>query len=215
MRILLSILFIGAAISAQAQSDADYYPDARKKNENFLKVRDKDMRGHIATFALAGIDERMGKEPLRNVVPPVAYGNDYISFEGHNVKVIIRSGKFEPEKHKLTYYNEKFLIKIDNKPYYGNYTQVPGNSIASITVLVGKDTVAIPATAYQDLHSPGFAYRDGAGTIRTHNRVYLSPDGKNIYIYMLNDEAKGKYEVTWIIQDKKYLQRVIDTGLMQ
>lgn len=215
MRILLSILFIGAALFAQAQSDADYYPDARKKNENFLKVRDKDMRGHIATFALAGIDERMGKEPLRNVVPPVAYGNDYISFEGHDVKVIVRSAKFEPEKHKLTYYNEKHLIKIDNKPYYGNYTQVPGTSIASITVLVGKDTVAIPAVAYQDLHSPGFAYRDGGGTIRTHNRVYLSPDGKNIYIYMLNDEAKGKYEVTWIIQDKKYLQRVIDTGLLQ
>jgi hypothetical protein len=32
---------------------------------------------------------------------------------------------------------------------------------------------------------------------------------------MLNDEVKGKYEVTWIIQDKKYLQRVVDTGLMQ
>ena len=215
MRVILSVLFIGAALAVQAQAVDDYYPDARKKNDNFIKVRDKDMRAQIATFALAGIDERMGKEPLRNVVPPVAYGNDYISFEGMDVKVIIKSGKFEPEKHKLTYYNEKFLVKIDNKPYYGNYTQVPGTSIASITVLVGKDTVAIPPAAYQDLYSPGFAYRDGGGTIRTHNRVYLSPDKRNIYIYMLNDEVKGKYEVTWVIQDKKYLQRVIDTGLLQ
>jgi hypothetical protein len=215
MRIPLAILLLGAALVSQAQSADDYYPDARKKNENFVKLRDKDMRAHIATFALAGIDERLGKEPLRTQVPAVAYGSDYISFEGNNIKVIIRSKPFEPDKHKLTYYNEKFLVKIDNKPYYGNYTQVPTTSIASVRVVVGGDTVEIPPAAYEDLHSPVFAYRDAGGTIRTHNRVYLSPDGRNIYIYMLNDEVKGKYEVTWIIQDKKYLQRVVDTGLMQ
>ncbi len=213
MRILFCTLLLCAAGLTQAQDD-NYYPDARKKNENFIKLKDKAMRGHLATFAIAGIDERIGKEPLRTVIPPTGYGSDYISFEGNDIKVIIRSGKFEPEKHKLTYYNEKFLVKIDNKPYYGNYSQVPTSTIASITVLVGKDTVAIPPAAYQDLYSPSFAYRDGSGTIRTHNRVSVSPDGRNIYIYMLNDEAKGKYEVTWIIQDKKYLQRVIDTGLM-
>lgn len=214
MKILFSLMLIFAAGLVQAQED-NYYPDARKKNENFIKIRDKDMRGHVATFAIAGIDERIGKEPLRTVIPPVSYGNDYISFEGKDIKVVIRSGQFESEKHKLTYYNEKFLVKIDNKPYYGNYTQVPSTSIAAITVLVGKDTVAIPPAAFSDLYSPAFAYRDGSGTLRTHNRVSVSPDGRNIYIYMLNDEVKGKYEVTWIIQDKKYLQRVVDTGLMQ
>lgn len=207
------MLFIAVSLITRAQDNP--YPDSRRKNENFLKLRDKDMRGHLATFAIAGIDERLGKEPLRTVIPPVAYGNDYISFEGNDIKVIIRSGQFEPEKHKLSYYDEKYLVKIDNKPYYGNYSQVPSTTIAGITVLVGKDTVAIPAAAYADLYSPSFAYRDGSGTIRTHNRVSLSPDGRNIYIYMLNDEVKGKYEVTWIIQDKKYLQRVVDTGLLQ
>ena len=214
MRILFCLLFICAAGYTQAQDD-DYYPDARKKNENFTKIRDKDMRAQISTFALAGIDERLGKEPLRTVIPPVAYGNDYISFEGNNIKVIIKSGKFEPGKHKLSYYNEKFLVKIDNKAYYGNYSKMPTTSIASVTVLVDNDTIPIPVTAYSDLYSPSFIYRDGSGTIRTHNRVSVSPDGRNIYIYMLNDEAKGKYEVTWIIQDKKYLQRVVDTGLLQ
>lgn len=214
MRILFCLLFIGAVCHTQAQDD-NYYPDARKKNENFTKIRDKVVRGHVATFAIAGIDERIGKEPLRTVIPPTGYGSDYISFEGNDIKVIIKSGRFDPEKHKLTYYNEKFLVKIDNKPYYGNYSQLPTTNISSITVLIGKDTVAIPPGAYSDLYSPTFAYRDGSGTVRTHNRVSVSPDGRNIYIYMLNDEVKGKYEVTWIIQDKKYLQRVVDTGLMQ
>jgi hypothetical protein len=29
---------------------------------------------------------------------------------------------------------------------------------------------------------------------------------------MLNSSGKGGYEVTWIIEDKKYLRRVIDYG---
>lgn len=205
---------MAATLGTRAQFNE--YPDSRKKNENFLKLRDKDMRGHISTFAIAGIDERIGREALRREIPPVSYGNDYISFEGSDIKVIIKSGTFEPEKHKITYYDEKkYVTKIDNKPFYGNYPQLPGTAIASITVLVGKDTVAIPVAAFSDLYQPVFAYRDGSGTIRTHNRVYLSPDGRNIYIYMLNDEVKGKYEVTWIIQDKKYLQRIVDSGLLQ
>ena len=213
MRTLLFFLLLSVTAVAHAQDEP--YPDSRKKTENFVKVRDKDMRGQISTFAIAGIDERLGKDPLKTVIPPVGYGNDYINFEGNGIKVTIRSDRFIPEKHKLTYYDEKYLVKIDNKPYYGSYSQVPATYISSITVLVGKDTVAIPPTAFFDLYSPSFAYRDGSGTIRTHNRVYLSPDGRNIYIYMLNDETKGKYEVTWIIQDKKYLQRVIDTGLLK
>jgi hypothetical protein len=213
MRILLFILFFAAASVTRAQDDL--YPDSRKKTENFSKMRDKPMRAQISTFAIAGIDERLTQEPLRTQVPPVGYSSDQITFEGHDIKVIIKAGTFVPEKHKLTYYDEKYLIKIDNKPYYGNYSQLPTTSIESVTVLVGKDTVAIPAAAYADLYSPVFAHRDGAGTVRTHNRVFLSPDGRNIYIYMLNDEVKGKYEVTWIIQDKKYLQRVVDSGLLK
>src|SRR5688572_18513960 len=101
MRTLICILLLAVAPFLRAQDDV---PDSRKKNENFLKLRDKDMRGHIATFAIAGIDERIGKEPLRIIIPPVGYGNDYISFEGNDVKVTIKSGTFEPEKHKLGYY---------------------------------------------------------------------------------------------------------------
>ncbi len=39
MRIPLAILLIGAALVSRAQSADDYYPDARKKNENFVKLR--------------------------------------------------------------------------------------------------------------------------------------------------------------------------------
>jgi hypothetical protein len=45
--------------------------------------------------------------------------------------------------------------------------------------------------------------------------VYRSADGKRIYIYMLKRETGGSYEVTWVIQDKKYLRRIIDFGFLK
>jgi hypothetical protein len=65
-----------------------------------------------------------------------------------------------------------------------------------------------------DLYSPEFTYSDG-GTTKTRCGVYFSKDERTMYIYMLNKEAIGKYEVTWVIQDKKYLFRVVDSGIMR
>ncbi len=60
-----------------------------------------------------------------------------------------------------------------------------------------------------------FTYNDDQGTVRTYNGVYLGGDKRTIYIYMLNRESIGSYEVTWIIQDKKYLRRVVDSGILK
>lgn len=214
MKALIVGLLVIAAIPSFAQDEEDY-PDNRKKNENFSKLPKDNVRNDVATFAFAGLDERLGKEPLKISVPPVKNGGNYITFEGNGLKVHITAGLFDPSKHKLGYYDNKYLIKIDNKPYYGDYGAIPKYTIESITVTLGKDTIGIPAAAYADLYSPDFAYTDGKGVARTHNAVYFSNDGHNIYIYMLNQELKGKYEVTWVIQDKKYVRRVVDSGLLK
>jgi hypothetical protein len=213
MRIVLCLFLVCSCVMSMAQD----FPDTRinNKKEAFLRMAEKDIRGDISTFTIAGIDERIGKEPLKKVIPPVNFGTNYITFEGNNVKVTIKASPFEPSKHKLLYYDKKYLTKIDGKIYYGEYGSVPRYGIESITVTVDKDTVAIPAIAFADLYSPAFTYRDAGGTVRTHNGVYLSNNGHNIYIYMLNPETRGNYEVTWVIQDKKFLRRVVDTGLLQ
>jgi hypothetical protein len=211
MRITISFLLLGLGMTSLAQDDI--YPDNRNKKESFLKVKDQAIRADLATFTITGIVDRIGKDPLKKM-PPVNYGPNFLAFEDKGYKVTITAGKFEPEKHKLAYYDEKHLIKIDNKPYYGNYGQVPVTTIASVTAIIDKDTVAIPATALFDLYSPVFTYSEG-GTTKTHCGVYFSKDSRTMYIYMLNKETIGNYEVTWVIQDKKYLYRVVDSGILR
>jgi hypothetical protein len=82
-------------------------------------------------------------------------------------------------------------------------------------VLIDKDTIPIPVTAYTDLCNVSFTYRDNSGTERSNNGVYLSKDDRKVYIYLLNKDGKGGYEVTWVIQDKKFLRRVLDYGVIK
>ncbi|HEX9512726.1 MAG TPA: hypothetical protein VF939_19675 [Puia sp.] len=210
MRILLILLLISTTVSSRAQ-DLDF-PDYRNKKDNFIKISDKDVRADQASFALAGVDESIGKAQLKTV-PIKDYGPNFMTFENENIQVTIRTGVFFPTKHKLMF-SEKHLVKIDGKPYYGgNYGEQPHTTIEAVTVIVGKDTVPVPATAFFDLYDPKFSFNQ-SGSTRTRNAVYLSNDKHTFYIYMLNVDNGGS-EFTWVIRDKQYLRRVVDYGFLK
>ncbi len=203
--ILVPFLFQPQRLFAQEM------PDYRTKKESLLKLREKDIRSDIAIFSLTGIVERTGRPPLQGI-PPKGYNDKQLNFEGNNVRVTVIKDFFDPEKHKLAY-EEKYVAKIDKKPFYGSLGSVPQTSITGITMLIGTDTVAIPPAAYADLHNPAFFYRDASGGTKSLNGLYFSPDGRKIYIYLLSRNGSNSYEVTWIIQDKVYLKRVLDYDL--
>ena len=222
MRLLFCLLLaVGGPLSCLAQ-DLDF-PDYRSKKDNFSKIREQDIRADIASFALAALDESIGKAQLKSL-PVKDYGTNFIIYEGpgigpgnpptvgDNIQVTIRTGPFFPTKHKMMI-SEKHLLRIDNKPYYGGvYGEQPHTTIEAVTVLVGKDTVAIPATAFFDLYDPKFSFNQ-SGATRTRNGVFLSNDKHTLYIYMLNID-NGGCEYTWVIRDKQYLRRIVDFGFL-
>lgn len=205
---LLAFLFCAAP--AFAQND---FPDYRSKREMFTRIPEKDIRSHLSTFTMAGIDEGVGKLPLKTL-PVTEVGPNHLTFSGNNIQVTLSTQPFDGTKHKLGYYDSKHLVKIDNKPFFGDYGKVPKLQVEKLTVTIDRDTVAIPRAAWFDLYNP-ILYVNEGGVQKTNNKVLLSPDGRKLYIYMLKEEAGGSYEVTWIIQDKKYLKRVIDFGFLK
>ncbi len=207
--ILLAVLFCtNGKVYAQKNYD---YQDTRKKNESFTRLQPRDVRSDVATFTLSGISESVGALPLEKINYN-NFGNDFMDFEGAGIKVSISTTPFDSSKHKLQF-DEKYLIKIDKRPYYGNYGSIPKTTISNITITVNGDTVKIPELAYNDLHNINFDYNN-KGVKRTTNGVFRSKDGHRIYIYLFSKDNTGSYEVTWIIQDKKYLRRVFDYGFM-
>ncbi len=205
--IFLCLLY---GFSCSAQRDYDYQ-DTRKKNESFARFPKNEIRADLATFTLSGIDEAVGKEELQKI-PFTTFGSDFMNFAGDNIKASIKLSPFDKSKHKLDY-DEKYLIRIDRKTYYGDYGNVPRTYISSITLIVGPDTVLIPPAAYADIYNLNLTYTDN-GTLRSRNGIYKSKDGTRIYLYIFCKSNSGSYEVTWIIQNKIYLRRVLDYGFM-
>lgn len=210
MKTFFISLCIFFCFSGSAQRYYDYQ-DTRKKNESFAKLPKTEIRVDLATFTLSGIDEAVGKEELRKI-PFINFGVDYMNFEGDDIKASIKLSPFDAGKHKLDY-DEKYLIRIDRKTYYGGYGNIPKTCISKIIVTVGSDSVTIPAAAWSDLYNLNLTYAD-KGTLRSRNGIYKSKDGHRIYIYLFCKDATGSYEVTWLIQDKKYFRRVLDYGFM-
>ncbi len=205
---VIIIVLISGFCNAQKNYD---FTDTRKKNESFAKVQQKDIRADVATFTLAGVNESIGKESLKKI-PFTSFSPDSMQFIGDNIKATVKIARFDPAKHKLDY-DEKYLIKIDKKPYYGGYGSLPKTYLGSVSVIIENDTVVIPPSVYADLYNFKLTYTD-KGTKRTANGIYRSKDGHKIYLYLLCKDNTGSYEVTWVIQDKKYLRRVLDYGFM-
>jgi len=212
MKIIFLVFLSVIGVNAFAQERE--FPDYRSKKDNFMRIQEKDIRNDLASFAFGGMDESIGKGKLPTI-PATKYGPDFISFNGGDIHVTIKSGAFDESAHKYTYYNKEHLVKIDSKPFYGSYDELPETTIQSVVVIVNKDTVPIPVTAYNDLFNPEFTYTDKGGVVKSYNAVYLSPDKKTFYIYMLNRKPKANYEVTWVIRDKQYMRRVVDFGFLK
>lgn len=211
MRFTLIIALFCLIHIGNAQDDV---PDYRKKWESFSKVPEKEIRRDLAAFTYGGVDESMGKLPLR-AMPALGLKGNAMKFSEGNSEVIIETGTFDPSKHKLFYSDieKKHLQKIDGKGFYGDYGTMPKTTISAVTMILEKDTIKIPEVAFKDIYNPRFVYKDKTGIERTLSGVYYSPDKRTMYIHFVNREALDKHEVTWIIRDKKYLKRVVDFDL--
>ncbi|MEO9144123.1 MAG: hypothetical protein ABI237_01075 [Ginsengibacter sp.] len=204
-------LILAVCYSSFCTAQNDDLPDARRKTESFERFRIPPIRADIATFALSGISESVGALPLKKI-SYTSLTNDSIVFEGNGIKAKVKIAAFIPAKHKLSL-DEKFLVRIDRRPYYGNYGNTPRTYISEVSVIIGGDTVTIPPLAYSDLFNLNFTYID-KGAERTTDAVYISKDGTRVYLYLFCKDNTGSYEVTWIIQNKRYLRRVLDYGFM-
>jgi hypothetical protein len=209
MRIILSIIFCSIIHFSFAQDDD--IPDYRSKRDNFLKMQEKDIRADLSQFTFGGIGESLTKHRL-DTLPLIGAQNDAIIFSGDTASVQITTGSFDPTKHKVTWYDDKYAVKLDNHAFWGTENTVPKHTITSVVAIIGLDTVVVPPAAFVDLYQPHLFYIDAKGNKKTYCNVYMSADRRRYYIYMVNGDGAGRYEVTWVIQDKHYLRRVIDWG---
>lgn len=194
-------------------------PYTKGDDESFIKLLDGVLKREIASFNIASSFEtktdsfpktKMNEIPLLNCTDSSA------TFSKGGIMVEIYSAKFDTTGHKLSYDHSQrpFLTLIDNKSFWGTDGGVPKERIKSVIFTHEKYQITLPETAVAGLYEPNFCTKDQqTRKLKTiHCKVFRSDDKRRVYIYMVNSDGAGGYEVTWVIQDSKYYIRVVDYG---
>ena len=200
--------------SCPAQS-ADEWA-GQKLNDSFTTLTDTRLRREIAMFASApSFEKEFEKAPKLelNEIPLKNCADNSVEFLGEGVNVVIEKMPFDTTGHQLGY-TDHFLNLIDGKLFWGTDGGVPREKLKSIVVRLGNLKETLSAKAMDGIFEPNLCYKDRKTKVFVHAypKIFRSNDGKRVYIYMVNSDGAGGYEVTWIFQNGKYLRRVVDYG---
>lgn len=154
--------------------------------ESFSNLTDREIKVELAEFI-----KITNKINVRNTlinIPLEKCYDDYAYFEKGNLwasDLIIRIKSNKVGKNE-------FLKQV----FYIHY----------------KAGFALPDSAIIDIANPILCteYSKKGKPIASCCKVFQSNDKRRVYIYLIFEQFGKKHEVTWIIQNNKYLRRVID-----
>jgi len=210
MKLLVLIFaFSFILINAKPQFDSDLYREKWSKK----KIQNPIFKKELKLFMGETIFVDFSKQNLLDEIPVTSHTNSSMTLNNNDLTIKIEIDTFIAINHKLKYSktDNNVLIMIDGRIFWGTDGGIPRKIIKSVMCQIGNKKIAIPFKDFCDLYEPNImSHPNYYKKMEYHCKVYLSKDKKRIYIYMMNGDGAGSYEVTWIIQNKKYKRRVID-----
>lgn len=145
------------------------------------------------------------------------YTDTSLELRHNNTKIKIFRRAFDTSGVHMTVMNgggyKNYLAYIRNKPFWGTDGGFPKTCLQKVSVNFGDCKVAVPDSAITDLFEPNLCYYSGSmKNPYCLTSAYYSQDKSRLYIYMLNGDGAGGYEVTFVFENKRYIRRVVDYG---
>jgi hypothetical protein len=145
------------------------------------------------------------------IIPAKERSNEKVTFQKDSIKITMTKVPFIPKNNKLRYspgdekkHIESILIKINEKKIWGTDGDLPGNQYGQISVEWGNNKFNLPKKSYDDLFEPNL--------LIGYTHVSFDKSNNRLYIFASNSNAAGSYDVVWIIENRKYIGRVISQG---
>ncbi|MGX5817514.1 hypothetical protein ACWKWU_04915 [Chitinophaga lutea] len=185
------ILLCFAALPAGAQDD---------HRDSFSRIKDHTIKRELASFvATAELEGDVKPLKVRNGPSVNCKKGALLQLDSFQVQIGHR--KFDPTKHQITR-KDNLVQTIDGEHVWGRDGDLPMFHVSGLVVKNGDQAVRIPASALEALYEPNFCSA----------AIYSSGDGKRMYVYMMNGDGAGGYEVAWIFVNRKYFGRMVDYG---
>ena len=167
-------------------------PVAQKQSQEHLRdLQNDQIRNEVALFTINGSSIRDSSSVSKiklTEIPLKRCSDKYLHFEKGNL------------------YAAEIIINITAN----EEAQQPG--IKKIMYIHYKYGFSLPDSAIADITNPKFCekFTSKGKPLASNCKVFQSADKRRLYIYMLNGEGTSSYEVTWVVQNSKYLTRIVD-----
>ena len=121
-------------------------------------------------------------------------------FENKNITVEVTTKDFIEPEHTYKLDNNGYIELIDNKIPWGIDGGLPRTEYKEIIIQINGKSVAMPIEALHNLYEP---------SLRSTS-VYYDADKDSLYIVATNSDGAGGYAAVFIIENKKYKERVLE-----
>jgi len=195
------------------------------EQQSFSSLTDSVIISEISSFSIIGCTQtKQKKYPpiILKEIPLKFCTKNEIYFSSGSTYICLFPSKFESSGHKLLFDGQdgKTLNKIDDRPFWGT-TDIPKRKMDSFSVVLHEHfLIQFPDSAFYGIYEPNFCeFNDSSRRKRDKKRYghFISPyykiyksKSRHIYIYMLGGEGINTYEVIWIMENERYLTRIVD-----
>lgn len=135
----------------------------------------------------------------------VSEKNQTETFEKGDLKIEIAIEPFKRDGRVLTYKEfeegQRYLVEIDDLPFWGTDGGIPTSQYRKITVRTGEQTASVPKEALRDLFNPGL--------YPGNTTVALNPNDDAIYITSFNSDGAGGYVAGFVFQGGTFKSRAV------
>jgi hypothetical protein len=140
-------------------------------------------------------------ESLNDIIKNRQLSNGILILKNDSITFNIMARQFISAQHHIQRDDDGWVEKIDGKQPRGVDGGLPKIGIKSLSLVINSNIIEIPKEDYADLYEPNLRSL----------KLYTDKRGV-IYIYMpSNSDGAGGYDAIWIIKEKKYLKRYVDS----
>ena len=200
--VLCFLLLIAPNIRSQDEPAlTDLHGDKDSKKHIKDKIILRELHEFYPSYDFDNDKEKVPSRKKITFVPLVSKTQASVTLRKDSLSIVIESKSFDKKKHKFGYdkHYKDFLQTVDGRPIYGTDGTMPTQAI-TLTIKNGISRIPLPRPAYNDLFQPNLETA----------KAFLSIDGRRLYVYMMNSDGAGSYEIVWIFKDGKYLRRVVE-----
>lgn len=219
MRKILFLFIVIHSYSVQAQfglvMDNDGFANIREEKSATSKILQKIKSGTVLS-----IDQEENKsnwfiveyEPESNGyifhdrikkvedylnINPVTLTENSVNFETSDLKVIIKTKKFNKNKHVIIKEGE-YVYSIDDEEILGTDGLLPQNEFESFKISFQNNLIEIPNNYYKRLYN-----------LEVKNfRLTFNKDLNQYYLFGTFSEGAATYDAIWVIENGKIVKHI-------